>query len=298
MILVAGSTGLLGSGICHQLTAQQKPVRALVRKTSSPEKIKSFKQGGLSIIEGDLKDPASLAMACKGCHTVISTISSTLSRQEGDSIQSVDHDGQLSLVKAATEVGVKHFIYISFRHRYAPESPLTAAKRNVEKAILESGMNYTIIQASFFMEIWLSPALGFNYPVHQARIYGDGNNPVSYISIKDVTRFATGSVDNPAVINSVIEAGGPKAISQLDAVEIFEKAGGQSFQLEFIPEEVLEQQMIEAADPLGQSFAGLMLMYARGDMMNMEETLIKIPSSLHSVADYAEAVISKETLTA
>ena len=130
MILVAGSTGLLGSEICRQLTAQQKKVRALVRKTSAPEKIDALKQMGCSLTEGDFKDKASLAVACKDCDTVITTVSSTISHQEGDNIQTVDHDGNLSLVAAAKEAGVKHFIFISFRHQHAMDNPLTESQAN------------------------------------------------------------------------------------------------------------------------------------------------------------------------
>ena len=128
MILVAGSTGLLGSEICRQLATQQKQVRAFVRKTSSPEKINALKQMGCRLAEGDFKDKTSLIDACTGCDTVITTVSSTLSRQEGDNIQTVDHDGNLNLIAAAKETGAKHFIFISFRHQYAPENPLTEAK--------------------------------------------------------------------------------------------------------------------------------------------------------------------------
>src|SRR5438034_7231976 len=116
MILVAGSTGLLGSEICRQLTAQQKQVKALVRKTSSREKIGAVEAMGCTLVMGDLKDKATLTEACKGCDVVISTVSTTLSRQEGDSIQSVDLEGHLDLVAAAKEAGVKQFIFISFRH--------------------------------------------------------------------------------------------------------------------------------------------------------------------------------------
>jgi uncharacterized protein YbjT (DUF2867 family) len=184
MILVAGSTGLLGSEICRQLAAQQKPVKALVRKTSSPEKTDALKQIGCSLIEGDFKDKVSLMNACKGCDVVISTVSSTLSRQEGDNIQTVDHDGNLNLIAAAKESGIKQFIFISFRHQHATDNPLTEAKRSAEQAITSSGMKYTILQASIFMEVWLSPALGFNYNDHTAQVPGDGNQLISYVSYK------------------------------------------------------------------------------------------------------------------
>ena len=294
MILVAGSTGLLGSEICRQLTAQQKKVMALVRKTSVPEKIDALKQMGCSLTEGDFKDKASLVSACKGCDVVISTVSSTLSRQDGDNIETVDHDGNLNLIAAAKEVGVKQFIFISFRHQHAMDNPLTKAKQTAERAIKNSGMKYTILQASIFMEVWLSPALGFNYDEHTAQIPGDGTKPVSYVSYKDVAAFAAASVDNPVAENQVLEIGGPEPVSPAQVVKEFENNSGHSFTVNYIPVVALEQQMIEATDPLQKIFAGIMIFYANGDAIDMEATLKKIPVQLHSIQDYANAVLKKE----
>jgi len=294
MILVAGSTGLLGSEICRQLTAQQKKVRALVRKTSAPEKIDALKQMGCFLTEGDFKDKASLLNACKGCDGVISTVSSTLSRQEGDNIQTVDHDGNLNLIASAKEAGVKHFIFISFRHQNAMDNPLTEAKRSAEQAIKSSGMKYTILQASIFMEVWLSPALGFNYPEYAAQIPGDGNQLISYVSYKDVAAFTCASIDTPSVQNQTLEIGGPEPVSPAQVVKEFENTSSHPFAVNYIPVVALEQQMKEATDPLQKVFAGLMIFYANGDAIDMQPTLKKIPVQLHSVQDYANKVLKKE----
>ena len=264
MILVAGSTGLLGSEICRQLTAQQKKVRALVRKTSAPEKIDALKQMGCSLVEGDFKDRSSLLNACKGCDIVISTVSSTLSRQEGDNIQTVDHDGNLNLITSAKEAGVKQFIFISFRHQHAMNDPLTQAKQTAERATKNSGMKYTILQASIFMEVWLSPALGFNYDGHTAQIPGDGTNPVSYVSYKDVAEFAAASVDNPVAENQVLAIGGPEPVSPAQVVKEFENNSGHSFTVNYIPVVALEQQMKEATDPLQKSFCSYYDLLCKG----------------------------------
>ena len=294
MILVAGSTGLLGSEICRQLTAQQKKVRALVRKTSAAEKIRALKQMGCSLVEGDFKDRYSLLNACNGCDTVISTVSSTLSRQEGDNIQTVDHDGNLNLVATAKEAGVKHFIFISFRHQHAMDNPLKEAKQSAERAIKNSDMKYTILQASIFMEVWLSPALGFNYDGHTAQIPGDGSKPISYVSYKDVAAFAAASVDNPVAENQVLEIGGSEALTPAQVVKEFENTSGHPFTVNYIPAAALEQQLKEATDPLQKVFAGLMLFYANGDAIDIVPTLKKIPVQLHSIQDYANAMLQKE----
>ena len=81
MILVAGSTGLVGGQICLNLAKAGKPVRALVRSTSDRAKVDALKRTGVELAEGDLKDRSTLDAACAGVLTVISTASSTLSHQ-------------------------------------------------------------------------------------------------------------------------------------------------------------------------------------------------------------------------
>jgi uncharacterized protein YbjT (DUF2867 family) len=89
MVLVVGSTGLVGSEVCERLVRRGEKVRALVRQTSSKEKIAALLSFGVELCVGDLKDRDSIAAACRGVNAVISTASSTLSREAGDSIESV-----------------------------------------------------------------------------------------------------------------------------------------------------------------------------------------------------------------
>ncbi|MBK8551272.1 MAG: NAD(P)H-binding protein [Ignavibacteria bacterium] len=84
-----------------------------------------------------------------GVSAIIATVSSTLSRQEGDSIQTVDDEGQTNLIDAAVGTVVSQFVYVSFCAMHG-ESPLQTAKRKVEKHLAGSGLNYTILQPTFF----------------------------------------------------------------------------------------------------------------------------------------------------
>ncbi len=288
MILVVGATGLLGSEICRLLAAAGKPFRALVRPTSDKGKRTQLESLGAEIARGDLKDPSSLEAACKGVNSVISTASSTLSRQEGDSIQTVDLEGQLNLIDAAKAAGVSQFILISFSPS-AIDFPLQAAKRAVEERLKQSGLTYTILQPSCFMEVWLGPALGFDFANAKAQIYGSGQNKLSWISSRDVAKFAAESLDNPAARNAVIELGGPESLSPLEVVRIFERVQGREFEIQHVPDEALLEQKKTATDPLQESFAALMLYYSAGNVIDMRETLQKFPVQLTSVKDYAQA---------
>src|SRR5436309_6720711 len=110
MNLVIGATGLLGGEICRQLRQAGKPVRALTRATADPVKVEQLKRSGATLVQGDLKDRVSLDAACRGVATVITTASTTFSRQAGDSIQTVDLEGQLRLVDAASAAGVSRLV--------------------------------------------------------------------------------------------------------------------------------------------------------------------------------------------
>ena len=285
-VLVAGATGYLGSEICRQLILKNKNVKGLVRATSDANKVAQLKASGVETIEGDLKDKVSLENALHGVSAIISTVSSTLSRQEGDSIQTVDDEGQINLIDAAVKAGVNQLIYISFCE--LGECPLQTAKRKVEKHLSESGLNYTILQPTYFMEVWLSPVLGFDYPNAKATIYGEGNSKISWISIKDVGAFAVAALDNPAAANKIIELGGPEALSPLEAVNIFETTKGTKFALQFVPKEALKAQRDAAQDPLSESFATLMLGLVNGSEIDMKNTLDDFPIQLTSVIDYAK----------
>jgi uncharacterized protein YbjT (DUF2867 family) len=291
--LVIGATGLLGQEICRRLIEAGRQVRALVRRTSDLAKRAELERLGIEMVEGDLKDPASLARACAGMQAVISTASSTFSRQTDDSIESVDQQGQLALVDAARKAGVDQFVFVSFRHNPNIQYPLTVAKRAVERALKSSGMAYTILQASYFMEIWLTPALGFDAPNGNVRLYGDGNHPISWVSYRDVARAAAAAVSEPAARNIVVELGGPQALSPREVVRMFEAAGAGEIATESVSESALESQMNASTDPLQKSFAGLMLQCAGGDAIDVTTASRLFPFQMTSVRDYITAQLSR-----
>jgi NADH dehydrogenase len=101
MNLIVSGTGALGMEACRLLAAQRAPTRALVRVNSKPEKLAELKGLGAELMTGDLKDPASLKAACEGVSAIVSAATSVHSHESGDSIDTVDRQGQLALVDAA-----------------------------------------------------------------------------------------------------------------------------------------------------------------------------------------------------
>jgi NADH dehydrogenase len=264
----------------------------MIRPTADATKRAALVGLGVELVEGDLKDAASIARACAGVQAVISTASSTLSRQAGDSIESVDQQGQLALVEAARRGDVDRFVFVSFRENPNIQFPLTVAKRTVERALKSSGMAYTILQASYFMEVWLTPALGFDAANGTVRVYGNGSRPISWISYRDVARAAAAAVTEGTARNMVVELGGPQALSPREVVRMFEAAGAGEIATESVPEAALEAQMKEASDSLQKSFAGLMLQCAAGDAIDTTTSSQLFPFQMTAVRDFITAQLA------
>ncbi|HLY19437.1 MAG TPA: SDR family oxidoreductase [Bryobacteraceae bacterium] len=292
MNLIVGATGLVGGDICRRLAAKHKPVRAMIRPTGDPSRIEELRKAGTELVTGDLKDLGSIQVSCAGATAVLSTASSTLSRQPGDTVDGVDRLGQLQLVEAARAAGVKHFVYVSFSPMPG-DFALQRAKREVEEAIIASGMTYTILRPTFFMEVWLSPTLGFDAAAHRARILGAGENPISWISFPNVAEFAVRSLETPAAHNRTLTLGGPEALSPLEVVRIFEELGGTPFELEYVLESVLRAGKDSARRALDEAFASLSLAYAHGDVIDMRGVLEVMPVRLVSVREYAKWLLSE-----
>jgi uncharacterized protein YbjT (DUF2867 family) len=292
MILVVGATGMVGSEICRQLVSQGKSVRGLARTTADPGKIRALEEHSVTVVWGDLRDADSLRVACEGADAVISTVSAMpFSYDPGrNDIETTDRDGQLALIEAAKATGVLHFSYVSFSRNIDRDFPLRNAKRAVEAGLATSGLSYTVLRPSCFMEGWLGPMVGFDYANAKATIYGEGTAPIGYISIPDVAAFAVASLDAPAAQNATLELGGPRSVSQLEAVDIFERALGRPFVLEHVPATVLAAQFEAATDPMMRSFTGLMQCVADGDPIDMRELLKAIPVPLTSVETHAARI--------
>lgn len=290
LVLVVGATGELGSEIVRQLCGSGKSVRAVVRKTADSLKRARIANLPVEVIDADLTDHASLDDACSGVTTVVSTATAIMSRSNSDTIQTVDEVGQMALVDAAKRNGVKRFVYISFI-----PSPLQyafqAAKRSVEARLRESGVSYTILQPTAFMEIWLSPAVGFDPKGGNVSIPGDGTNPVSWVSIHDVARFAVAATFGAAFSNQIIPIGGPEALTPLRVVEIFQDLGSPEMTINHIPEPALVNMFEQASDPVQQALAASMLNTARGQVVSSRPMQELLPGRLRTVREYAAQLL-------
>ena len=293
-ILIVGGSGRVGREVALALSSQGLNVDAMLRGGREHPKAAELANAGVKIVEGDLCKKESLRPAVKGVETVICTATSMPSGAN-DGLRRVDHEGTLALIEAAEREGVKKFIYVSYSGNIRFDSPLEVAKRDCEDQLKRSKMQTVILRPSMFMEVWLSPMLGFDPTSGSARVYGAGKGKTSYISASNVAEIAVAAATRPLSERiTILELGGPEALSQLEAVRIFEQAFGKDLKIEDVPVDAIRAQH-KSFDPVARTFGALMLAYVEGDEVpNAAEIARKYGVQLRSVAQYAASVAAQQ----
>ena len=217
MMLVGGATGALGGMIVRQLLAQGRPVRILVREGSD---YSSLVDAGAEPVNGDLKDPASLAAAVQGIDTVITTANSAV-RGGADNPETVEIQGNQNLIDAAQRGGVRHFIFTSAMGAAADSPmPFMRGKGLAEEHLKRSGLTYTILSPNVFMEVWFGMILGMPLQAGQPiTIVGQGDRKHSFVSMNDVAAFAVAAATDPAARNQQLFIGGPEPLSWNEVIQ-------------------------------------------------------------------------------
>lgn len=245
MYLVVGATGSLGGRIASGLLAQGKAVRFLDRR--NPISLELAQQGratsaasliaaGAQAVPGDLKDPVSLEAALKGVDTVITTATAT-QRGGDDTVPAVDLQGTLALIEAAKAAGVRRFIYTSISSA-APghPSPLYHIKGVCETSLKESGLEFTILAPSVFMEIWIGMIVGVPLMAQQPiSLIGRGDHRQNFVSEADVAAFALAAADNPRAANQRISIGGPASYTWTEVVNAAGNTMGRQLPVQYLP---------------------------------------------------------------
>ena len=290
MILVVGATGMLGLEICRRLRDQGRQVRALVRTGSPKEPL--LREIGVEIHHGDLRNPDSVAPACDGVATIVSTATAMGSKDRSLSLRTVDRDGQLALVELARLRGVKSFVFLSASPNLRRTAPLIRYKREVERAVRVSGMRWTIVQPSVFMDVWLSPLMGWDHVTGRAMMFGAGTAPLSWICVSDVAAHVCAAIDDERVANVELPLGGPETLSTRQVVGIFERVSGRPYSVRRVPRPVLTVLAPIAAmfDEAVGSGMSLGAQTAGGDVIGSPlQRELDLP--LTSVRDYATRVL-------
>lgn len=211
MFLVTGATGGLGRRIVRLLRERELAVRSLVRLMSNYAELE---QRGSEIFIGDLSRERDIQKAVQGAQYVISA--------HGGDAEAINYRANIDLIDRAKEAGVEHFVFISVLgvDRGYEDAPVFKAKREVEKYLETSGLNYTILRPAGFASNLLPLAEQFR----RTGIYlliGDPQSRTSIISTDDLAKIAIESVSLDAARNQVLPVGGAEILQRQEIPRIF-----------------------------------------------------------------------------
>jgi uncharacterized protein YbjT (DUF2867 family) len=232
-------------------------------------------------MQGDVRDVRAVEQAVAGVRTVISAITG-FGPDRDVSPRTVDWEGNANLIRAAKAAGVEHFIFLSVRQA-APDHPieLFRMKHRAEAELRTSGLAWTIIRPTSYMETWLGVLGAPLLETGSTRIFGRGENPINFVSASDVARFVDLAVADPAMRGATIEAGGPENHTLKEVVQTFQTVTGTTGKVSHIPLPIM-RVMAVVMKPINPAMAGLiqagLVMDTRDMTFDPSETRKRYPS--------------------
>jgi len=141
MILVTGASGKTGKAVVTALARAGAPTRALVRRASQIEVLTNL--GAHEVMSADMRLTPELRRAVENIRAVYH-ICPNVNPDEVDIGRGV--------IAAAKEAGVEHLVLHSVLHPQTEQMPHHWNKLRVEEALFQSGLNFTILQPTAYMQ--------------------------------------------------------------------------------------------------------------------------------------------------
>jgi uncharacterized protein YbjT (DUF2867 family) len=203
----------------------------------NPDKAGALKGPGVEIVAGDLAKPESLGPALKGIDKAF-LLCPPVPNQ-------VELEG--GFVRAAKAAGLRHIVKFSAMTA-APEVPsrFPRAHGQIEKQIRESGLSWTFLRPTFFMQ----NLLGFAEMVRHGVIYQPaGQGRAALVDARDIAAVAVAALTESGHEGKAYEITGPELLSYDDVAAIFAKVMGKPVKYQDIPVAASKQAMLAMGMP-------------------------------------------------
>ena len=235
MILLAGGTGRLGTLVVSRLTAVGEPVRILTRDTS---RAAALRGPLVDVVRGDVRDPSTLVPALAGVRTVVSAVQG-FAAPGGVTPESVDRDGNANLVAAARAEG-SDMVLVSVVGASADSAmELFRMKAAAEENLINSGVPWTIVRASGFLELYLDLMRRSAGKAGRPLVFGHGQNPINFVRVADVADAVVRATIDPALRGRTLNVCGTNLTLNAVAVMVQQELGTDEKAPRHVPRSVL-----------------------------------------------------------
>ena len=208
--------------------------------TRQPSKASDLASLGAEVVQGDLVNTPSLGRACAGATHVVAAAHGMLGSGRNRS-EAVDDAGHRALVDAARAAGVAHFVYTSVLGA-SPGHPLDFFRTRyaVEQYVKGSGLGYTILRPSAFMETHAHTFNGKGI-VERGRttLLGPGTRPRNFVAVRDVAAMAVRALTDRTMWGQTIQIGGPENFTDRQVAALYGRVLGVAPKVTHVPSAVL-----------------------------------------------------------
>ena len=230
MILVTGAGGKTGKAVITALAARGVTLRAFVRSEAQAAEARTLGASDASI--GDLCDAVAVQTALRGVRKVYHICPNV-------------HPNEIvigeAVIGAARTAGVEQFVFHSVLHPQTEKMPHHWLKLRVEEMLLESGLRFTILQPTAYMQNilagWESITQRGVYPVPYPV-----ETRLSLVALEDVADAAARVLTEPGHAGATYELAGTPAMTQIEVTEVLSQSLGRAVRAEAISLEQWEAQ--------------------------------------------------------
>jgi uncharacterized protein YbjT (DUF2867 family) len=228
MIVVVGASGTLGRLLVARLGVRGEAVRAVARhldRSSLPDDVDG--------LELDITSAEGAAAAVRGARVIVSAITGFAS-PEG--VEGIDAEGNRHLAQAAAAEGVEHFVLLSVARAAADHPiPLFRAKWAAEQALQASGVPWTIVRPTAYLETWLGLVGAPLVTQGKTMVFGSGRNPINFVSARDVAAVVERVIVDPGYLGRVVDIPGPENLTLEELATVAGSAAGRRGRVSHLP---------------------------------------------------------------
>jgi len=228
LVVVVGATGSLGGRIVKALLKRGAKVRAIVRHSSAPEKVKELQRAGAEVVAVDFNNFQELTGACSGGKCLISALSG---------LRDVIVDLQTLLLDAAIKAGVPRFIPSDFSIDYTKIPPGTNRNLDLRREFMarldervkKAEISATSILNGMFMDLLVHRAPIILFKLKRVVYWGNPDQLLDFTTIDDTAEFTANVALDPFTPRFLRIAGDQLSARQL--AEVVSQVTGEKFRL-------------------------------------------------------------------
>lgn len=276
MVLVTGASGQVGCSVIKALHNKGITTKAFIHNVSNTEKVKSI--GATEIFVGDMTNEDDLRTSLKGVDSVYYICNAANPKE--------DEIGAI-MIKIAKEIGGIYFIYHSVMHSVLQDMPHHKRKLRVEQMVVNSGLDYTIIQPAVFMQTLMPAVMSVKNgePLLQ-KFFTSNNTKISMVDMEDFAEAVAFILCNREYINGTFELCSSGSYTLKDMEAIFAEIIGKEVKATFISdEEFLSQMKLESTSYQAQTLLTMFRHYNEhsftGNSFVLKKILGREPNDLN-----------------